>query len=293
MTEAGSFTQRVVAELAPHTPQLACCRSALVEGMRLVSGSLTGDTSESASVIVNTTRLVAARAAVSALHAQGVTAHARRMATARRVSYVVSGDVAAALESASDRLCCTRSRLRGAFLTAGRLTRPEGAPHLEIGGPTREAARRLAAEFAVLDVNASVRRHRNRWLVTVRATQSIGAALSSIGVQSGRLQFEAGRVVRDVRSGVNRRLNAETANLRRSATAGVRQIDAVTLLEADPARWASLAPALREAAALRRRHPDDDLGELAARAGCSRSAMAGRLRRLESAAAVERGARVE
>src|SRR5438132_4718615 len=133
MTEAGSFTQRVLAELAPHTPQLACCRSALVGGMRLVSGSLAGDTSENASVIVNTTRLVAARAAVSALHAQGVAAHARRMAAARRVRYVVTGDVAAALEGASERLCCSRSRLRGAFLSAGRLTRPEVAPHLEIG----------------------------------------------------------------------------------------------------------------------------------------------------------------
>jgi len=116
--------------------------------------------------------------------------------------------------------------------------------------------------------------------------------LSSIGAQAGRLSFEAGRVIREVRSGVNRRLNAETANLRRTAAAGVLQLESINALEADPARWQRLPPALREAAALRARHPDDDLAQLAARAGCSRPAMAGRLHRLVAAAG-EAGDRVE
>ena len=284
-TRTDSFTQRVVAELAPHTPQLTCCRSALVDGMRLVSDVQPGD-------LVTTTRLVAARAAVSALHASGIAAHARRIAAPRRLHYAVSAPPGATSD-ASDRVCCTRSRVRGAFLATGRLVRPERAPHLEIGCPTRAAAVRLAGDFAALSVSARIRGRRNGWLVTVRAAPAVGAALSSIGVQSGRLQFEAGRVVRELRSGVNRRLNAETANLRRTASAGVRQLVAIGELEADPQRWERLGPALREAAVLRQRHPDDDLTSLAARAGCSRSAMAGRLRRLESAAAVEPGVRVE
>jgi DNA-binding protein WhiA len=128
--------------------------------------------------------------------------------------------------------------------------------------------------------------------VTVRSGPAVGAALSSIGAQAGRLAFEAGRVIREVRSGVNRRLNAETANLRRTATAGVRQIESIATLEADPERWQALPPAVREAAALRARHPDDDLAQLAERAGCSRPAMAGRLHRLVAAAG-EGGDRVE
>ena len=99
-------------------------------------------------------------------------------------------------------------------------------------------------------------------------------------------------MIREVRSGVNRRLNAETANLRRTAAAGVRQLESIAVLEADPARWQALPPAVREAAALRARHPDDDLAQLAERAGCSRPAMAGRLHRLVAAAG-EGGDRVE
>jgi DNA-binding protein WhiA len=271
MTERHSFTQRIVAELAPHTPPLSCCRRALVEGMRATSAVPS---------TVLTSRLIAARAALQALHADSVPAHVERIATARRPTYCLRGVDLPALPASSARACCTRSRVRGAFLAAGRLVRPDREPHLEIGCGTQPAAAMLGSDLATLGVTATVRRRRRHWLVSVRSTAQVGAALSSIGVQSGRLEFEAGRVMRDVRAAVNRRINAETANLRRTAGAGVRQLEAIAALVDDADSWERLPPALREAAALRERHPDDDLRALAARAGCSRSAMAGRLRRL-------------
>jgi DNA-binding protein WhiA len=121
-------------------------------------------------------------------------------------------------------------------------------------------------------------------VVTVRSAAAVGAALSSMGAQGGRLAFEEGRVVRDVRAAVNRTLNAETANLRRTVYAAVRQLEAADRLAADTRRWDALPPALRAAGALRRAHPDDALESLAVHAGISRSAMAGRLRRLVEAA---------
>jgi len=275
MPQQTSFTNRIVAELAPHVPPLACCRRALIEGMR--------DTSDIPSTVA-TTRLIAARSALQTLHADSIPAHVQRLRTARRATYVVGGADLTQLAPSSPRSCCTRSRLRGAILAGGRLVRPEQEPHLEIGCGTEQGAMTLASDLATLGVTAGVRRRRTRWLVTVRSTAQVGAALSSVGAQSGRLEFEAGRVMREVRATVNRRLNAETANLRRTAAAGVQQLEAIRALSGDPARWDRLPQALREAAALRERHPGDDLSALAARAGCSRSAMAGRLRRLLSAA---------
>lgn len=283
MDLAQSFTQRVVAELAPHTPLLSCCRRSLVEGLALVTA---------APDVIATTRPVAVRAAMQALHAESIPAHVARVAAARRTHYVLIGVEDDVVRMRSDRVCCTRTRLRGAFLGAGRLIRPDGEPYLEIGCVDEAGAAQLRDDFATLGVVAQLRRRRGRWMVTVRSGPGVGAALSSIGAQAGRLSFEAGRVIREVRSGVNRRLNAETANLRRTAGAGVRQLESIAVLESDPARWQSLPPALREAAALRARHPDDDLAQLAARAGCSRPAMAGRLHRLVAAAG-EAGDRVE
>jgi DNA-binding protein WhiA len=278
-----SFTQRVAAELAPHTPLLPCCRRSLVEGLALVTAT---------QGVIATTRPVAVRAAMQSLHAERIPAHVSRVGAARRVQYVLIGVEPEVVQVGSTRMCCTRSRLRGAFLGAGRLVRPDGEPYLEIGCAAEEGATQLAGDFTTLGVTPQVRRRRGRWVVTVRSGAAVGAALSSIGAQAGRLSFEAGRVIREVRSGVNRRLNAETANLRRTAAAGVRQLESINALEADPVRWQALPPALREAAALRARHPDDDLAQLAVRAGCSRPAMAGRLHRLVAAAG-EAGDRVD
>jgi len=269
-----SFTAEILAELTPHTPHNPCCRAALVEGMALAGEGAGG---------VVTTRLSAARAALKALHANDVQAHVERLAVARRTAYRVSvprqpGVVASANP------CCGRTLLRGAFLSAGTVARPDGPPSLEILCRSQRAARRLATAFAAFEVAAGAVERRGRWLVAVRTVEGVGAALSTIGAQSGRLRFEDGRVVRELRAGVNRRLNAETANLKRTVGAGLGQLQAISALRGDPTRWEALPPALREAAVLRERHPQDSLDRLARRAACSRSAMADRLRRLVTAA---------
>lgn len=274
-----SFTAEILAELTPHTPPNPCCRAALVEGMALAGEGSRGD--------VVTTRLSAARAALQALHANDVQAHVERLPVARRTAYRVSVPRIAGQQprvAASTKPCCSRTLLRGAFLSAGTVARPDGPPHLEILCRSQAAARRLVSAFSGFGVAAAAVERRGRWLVAVRTAEGVGSALSTIGAQSGRLRFEDGRVVRELRAGVNRRLNAETANLKRTVGAGLGQLQAISALRGDPARWDRLPPALREAAVLRERHPQDTLDRLARRSACSRSAMADRLRRLVTAA---------
>ena len=276
----GSLTGEVVAELAPHVPPLACCRAALLEGMGCAGGM-------AGSGRLVTARMAAARAAIQALGADGVRARVVRLRTPRRPRWeVVVQPGSGPPGIPSQRNCCARSRLRGAFLVAGTVSRPDAAPHLEVGSATEAGARGLAASAGQLEVAVSVLRRRGAWVVAARSVESVAALLSSIGAQHGRLRFEEGRVVAEMRASVNRRLNSETANLRRTVAAGVRQAAAIAALREDERRWESLPPALREAALLRQRHPQDSLDRLAVRAGCSRSAMADRLRRLAAAAAV-------
>ena len=273
---AGSFTDQIVAELAPHVPPLACCRGALIEGMRLAG--------DGAAPI--TTRLVAARAAIAALHANSVPASVERLATARRHRYrvvvrtAVDGVPSPAPPAPSANLCCARSRLRGALLAGGSLSRGDGPPQLELLVGTAAAGGRLIGDLERLGIAAVALSRRGRPLVAVRSSAGVATLLSSVGAHRGRLEFEAGRVVREVRSGVNRRLNAETGNLRRTVAAALSQLEAIERIEGDRGRWEALPPALREAALLRRHRPRDSLEALAAAAGCSRPAMAGRLHRL-------------
>ncbi|HWF58247.1 MAG TPA: DNA-binding protein WhiA [Candidatus Dormibacteraeota bacterium] len=272
----GSFTDSVVAELAPHLPPLPHCRAALLQGM-----ALTGDP-ESAVTTVETPRAVAARCAVAILHADSRDGHASRVHAARRIRHRIEIPPGGPAPTANN--CCRRSRLRGAFLALGSVSRPDRPPHLEIPVRDQGAAAVLVEDLGALEIPAAVRMRRSRPVVTVRSAAAVGATLSSIGAQGGRLRFEEGRVVRDVRAGVNRGLNAETANLRRTVDAAVRQLDAIRRLTADPRRWDSLPPAVRAAAQLRQAHPDAPLGSLAEQAGISRPAMAGRLQRLVEAA---------
>jgi DNA-binding transcriptional regulator WhiA len=280
-----SFTAEVVAELAPHVPPLACCRAALLVGMAWAGEP---GAARSAAELV-TTRPVAARAALGALRADRMVAHVERRRTPRRVRYAVTveGDPPPALDAVerlSRAACCARTLLRGAFMAGGAVSHPERPAYLEILARSEAAATALAAAFGRLGIDASVVERRSRWMATVRAGEAVGEALSVIGAQGGRLRYEEGRVVREMRAAVNRRINGETANLRRTADAAVRQVEAATRLRADPVRWEGLPQGLREAAELRLRHPQDTLERIAARAGVSRSAMAGRLHRLTESA---------
>lgn len=272
----GSFTERVVAELAPHVPPLGHCRAALLQGMAMTAPVT------AAPGVIETARAAAVRCAVAVLHADGRVGRATRVRAPRHVIHRLL--LPAGESSPSDANCCRRSRLRGAFIALGSVNRPSAPPHLEIPVRDAPAAELLSADLAALEVPSTTRLRRGRPVVTVRSAASVGTALSCIGASAGRLAFEEGRVMRDVMAGVNRTLNAETANLRRVVDAAVRQLTALQRLRGDISRWEALPHGVREAALLRAIHPDATLETLAVEAGISRAAMAGRLRRLVLAA---------
>ncbi|GAC1339289.1 MAG: hypothetical protein NVSMB29_06370 [Candidatus Dormibacteria bacterium] len=277
-----SFTSRVLAEVAPHLPPLACCRRALVEGMVLAVGSRPvgpGGTEELA-----TPRPVAARSALAALHGLGIPARVQRRRVARRLRHVLIAEGLAGLRG-GPRPCCQRLRLRGAFLAGGSVSRPDSAPQAELLARDVGAAQLLSASCTALELPARTVSRRGRALVALHGAVAVAGLLSTVGAQGARLSFEQGRVLGELRAAINRRTNAETANLRRSVRAGVTQLEAISRLGETRERWEALPPAVRAAAELRVRHPDDTLARLAQRAGCSRPAMAGRLHRLVAATA--------
>ncbi|MFN2450731.1 MAG: DNA-binding protein WhiA [Candidatus Dormibacteria bacterium] len=277
----GSFTSRVLAEVAPHVPPLGCCRRALLEGMALAVGTSRAEDGEGDEVAIP--RPVAARSGLAALHSLGIPARVVRRRAARRPRYVLVAPGLAGVRG-SERSCCRRLRLRGAFLAAGSVSRPQGAPQAELRAYDQAAAARLHSDCVVLELGARAAARRGRPLVILSGSAAVAGLLSTVGAQGARLRFEQGRVVAELRGEINRRTNAETANLRRAVRASVAQLEAVGRLQRIPGRYEALPSSLRAAADLRQRHPDDTLERLAQRAGCSRAAMAGRLHRLLGAA---------
>lgn len=175
--------------------------------------------------------------------------------------------------------CDRRSFLRGVLLASGSISFGRSGPHVEFVLRTPEAATTLRELLAAIGVHALLAERRGHQVVYLKGLDEIVALLGLVGANRGVLELETQRVGSDVRSRLNRLINAEEANLARTVRAADRQLLAIDGLERD-GTLPRLAPALRETAALRRRMPDADLDTLATALGISRSAINHRLRRL-------------
>ncbi|GAA3944952.1 DNA-binding protein WhiA [Microbacterium soli] len=169
---------------------------------------------------------------------------------------------------------------RGAFLAAGSLSEPGRSAMLEVSCPSGEAAMALVGAAHRLGVTAKAREVRGLPRVVVREGEAIRAVLTAMGARRTAATWEEMRQRREVRAGVNRLVNFDDANLRRSAQAAVaacaRVERALEILGDD------VPDHLRTAGNLRLRYRDASLDELGHQAEppLTKDAVAGRIRRL-------------
>ena len=169
---------------------------------------------------------------------------------------------------------------RGAFLAAGTLSDPGRSAALEIACPSGEAAMALVGAAHRLGIAAKAREVRGVPRVVVRDGEAIRLALAEMGAVRMAGAWEEQRQRREVRAGVNRLVNFDDANLRRSAQAAVAacaRVGRALEILAD-----EVPEHLREAGELRLAPRDASLDELGHHADppLTKDAVAGRIRRL-------------
>lgn len=172
-----------------------------------------------------------------------------------------------------------RAFIRGALLGAASLSLGRSGPHVEWAYANPRGAAELRRRLADCEIRAAISERRARTVVYVKGQEEVATLLRLTGANRALLDFETGRVGRDVRNRLNRLLNAEGANLDRTVRAADRQLRAISAL-ADAGQLERLPNSIREAAVQRRACPDADLDTLAAALSISRSATNHRLRRL-------------
>ena len=91
------------------------------------------------------------------------------------------------------------------------------------------------------------------------------------------------KIVKDFRSGVNRQVNCDTANIEKQLSSSKKVLDAIAVLEKSGA-FSRLPESLQDTAHLRRDNPQLSLAELAALAGLTKSGMKHRMEKLVAAA---------
>ncbi|MDF1541559.1 MAG: DNA-binding protein WhiA [Anaerosomatales bacterium] len=181
--------------------------------------------------------------------------------------------------------CCAISYLRGAFLGGGFVADPHGDFHFELTAETDGMAEDLRTLMARFGIHAKVTQRRGLHAVYLKGAEPIVTFLALVGAHRALLRTEDVRIVKSMRNDVNRLVNAETANLQKSAEAAMVQLEAIRTLEATRG-LESLPPALRELAALRLEYPEVSLRELGELADppLSKSAVYHRIRRIEELA---------
>lgn len=169
---------------------------------------------------------------------------------------------------------------RGAFLAAGTLSEPGRSASLEVACPTGEAAMALVGAAGRLDIAAKAREVRGVPRVVVREPDAIKGMLIAMGAVDTAAEWDQLRQRREVRAGVNRLVNFDDANLRRSAQAAVAacaRVERALEILGD-----GVPDHLRQAGALRLSYRDASLDELGQHADppLTKDAVAGRIRRL-------------
>lgn len=173
---------------------------------------------------------------------------------------------------------CRLAFLRGRVLARGSLSLANGSVHLEIVLAPDEAAS-IHRAFEIAGLSGHLRERRGRGVVVWKSRAEVLDLLRRLGARGAVAEIEARSVLREVRGELNRSINAETANLRRSVVAGMRQADAIRTLEADGAL--DEGGRTRRVAEARRAHPDATITELGEQLQLSRSAVQRTLAALE------------
>ncbi|HEY0492529.1 MAG TPA: DNA-binding protein WhiA [Candidatus Dormibacteraeota bacterium] len=274
MADRPSFTDDVKAELANVQPAKPCCREAELYAIISALGGEPGR----GPVTVRVPRNAVARKIVHLVRATGGTVtEVSKGRTEKRPSYRLRLTLPRGRGSSDT--CCARATLRGAFLARGVIGNPADAYHLEIAYPSGDGVEALAASQGT-GIPLMQGTRRGRAIHYLKGAEPISALLGLMGANRAVMRFENDRIFRDMRSQANRRVNSETANLDKRLRAALQQVEAIKALKRRDPGLGSLPGALRETAEMRLAHPQAGLLELAGKTNISKSAIAGRLRRL-------------
>lgn len=179
--------------------------------------------------------------------------------------------------------CCQRAYLRGAFIARGSINNPETSSyHLEIFNLDPDHNHELYQLLNQYDLNAREFQRRNGYIIYIKEAEKITEFLRIIGANNALFKFEDVRIVRDMRNSVNRIVNCETANLNKTISASVRQVEGIKYIKSTVGLDV-LPVRLREIAEVRLAYPEvtlKELGELVPSGKLSKSGVNHRLRKI-------------
>lgn len=181
--------------------------------------------------------------------------------------------------------CCKKAFVRGMFLATGSVNDPKKAYHFEIVVHNKEMAVAVQQVINSFSLDAKVVKRKKYYVVYLKEGSMIVDILNVMEAYVSLMDMENVRILKDMRNDINRRVNCETANIKKTVNAARRQIEDIEYIERTKG-LKYLNDSLRQLAEIRVAEPDANLAELGAMLDppVSKSGVNHRLRKISSIA---------
>jgi len=152
--------------------------------------------------------------------------------------------------------------LRGALLVSGSINDPKTAEyHLEIFVSDQKLAILVQTLINHFDFNARITKRREGFIVYLKDAETISDFIQLVGAYNALFKYEDIRIKRDLNNSINRLINVELANEKKSLVASNQQIEEIKLIKKYNA-LNNIDSKILEVMELRLKYPDANLREL-------------------------------
>ncbi len=156
---------------------------------------------------------------------------------------------------------CRRAFLRGAFLVSGSMSNPEKSYHIEIVCADKGKAQQIQTLINSFELEAKVIMRKKTFVVYLKEGSQIVDLLNVMEAPIALMEMENIRILKEMRNSVNRKVNCETANINKTVSAAVKQVEDIKYIR-ETIGLSELPEGLREIANLRLEYPNVSLKEL-------------------------------
>ena len=157
--------------------------------------------------------------------------------------------------------CCKRAFLRGSFMCNGSVSDPEKSYHLEFVVNNLIRAKQLVEMLQTFEVEAKIVKRKSSQVVYIKEGRQIVDVLNVIEAPIALMNYENARICREIKGKINRQVNCDTANISKTVSAAIEQINDIKLIS-ETKGLESLSIELQQTAKLRLENPEMPLKEL-------------------------------
>lgn len=157
--------------------------------------------------------------------------------------------------------CCKRAYLRGCYMAVGSMSDPYKSYHLELVCGLQAQAEQLLKILHDFSLDAKMIVRKKYYVVYMKEGENIADFLNITEAHKALMEFENTRIYKGMRNMVNRKVNCEAANIKKTVNAATRQVEDIRLIR-EKMGLEGLPEPLRQMAYVRLENPQASLGEL-------------------------------